>query len=153
MLTQVKRAGRRCIALIWVMAGLFALAPALSMAFAAPVGAFSRSLVHTHADDEAGHDHHGHHHRDSHHHDYGDHDQGDAGHHHDDDGDSGDLADPGQHRMHVHFDACCPSLVLPAQDATALQHRPSDRLAILPVEPMQGAPPDELLRPPIPLSF
>jgi ABC-type Zn2+ transport system substrate-binding protein/surface adhesin len=128
------------------MVGLFALAPALSMALAAPVGAFSRSLVHTHADDEPGHDHHGHHHHHSHQHDHGDHDHGDAG-------NGGDLGDPGQHRMHVHFDACCPSLVLPAQDATPVQRRPSDRLAILPVEPMQGAPPDDLLRPPIPLSF
>ena len=73
-------------------------------------------------------------------------------HHHEDDGNSGDSADPGQHRMHVHFDACCPSIVLPAQDAPA-QRRPSDRMAILPVEPMQGAPPDHLLRPPIPVSF
>jgi hypothetical protein len=55
--------------------------------------------------------------------------------------------------MHVHFDACCPSLVLPAQDVAPLQHRSSDRLAILPVEPMQGAPPDDFLRPPILLSF
>ena len=60
MLTRMKRASRRSIALIWAMVGLFALAPALSMAFAAPVGAFSRSLVHTHADDEPGHGHHHH---------------------------------------------------------------------------------------------
>jgi hypothetical protein len=153
MLTRVKRASRRSIALIWAVVGLFALAPALSMAFAAPVGAFSRSLVHTHADDEPGHDHHGHHHHHSYHHDQGDQHHGDASHHHDDDGNNGGSTDPGQHRLHVHFDACCPSLVLPAQDVTPLQHRPSDRLAILLVEPLQGAPPDDLLRPPIPLSF
>src|SRR5262245_5876407 len=105
MLTRVKRASRRSIALIWAVVGLFALAPALSVACAAPVCVFSRSLVHTHAGDEPGHDHHGHHHHHSHHHDHGDHDHGDANHHHDDDGDSGDSTDPGQHGLHVHFDA------------------------------------------------
>ena len=52
-----------------------------------------------------------------------------------------------------YFDARCLSLVLPAQDVAPLQHRSSDRLATLPMEPMQGAPPDDFLRPPIPLSL
>jgi hypothetical protein len=153
MLVGLRKASARTVALIWAMVGLFALAPALSMAFATPVGAFSRSLVHSHADDEPGHNHHGHHHHhSSHHHDHGDDDHGDAGHHHEDDGNRGGSADPGQHGTHVHFEACCPSILLPVQDATA-RHRPSDRMVILPVEPMQGAPPDRLLRPPISVSF
>ena len=57
--------------------------------------------------------------------------------------------DQGQQRLHVHYDACCPSVVVPTQSGSALPHRLSDRIAILRVEPMQGAPPGRLLRPPI----
>ena len=70
MLARLKRASRRSIAFVWAMSAMFAMAPALSMALASPVGAFSRSFIHVHADDEPGHVHHGHHH---HHHDH-DHD-------------------------------------------------------------------------------
>ena len=45
MLAQLKRANRRSIAFVWAMAVMFAIAPALSMAFASPVGAFSRSFT------------------------------------------------------------------------------------------------------------
>ena len=146
MLTRLKRAGRSRIALIWAMAAVFALAPALSMAYAAPVGAFSRSLVHAHADGDEYHVHDGHHHHHGHDHD------GQVGHQHDGPGDDGQNDDLGQPRLHVHYDACCPSVLIPAQTPRSLELRTADRIAILPVEPMQGAPPGCLLRPPIPSS-
>jgi len=146
MLVRLKGASRRNIALVWAMTLVFALAPGLSMAFAAPVGAFSRFLVHAHADDEPGHVHHGHHH---HHHHAGHQDDGDH-HHHDDDGGTSDTQDRGQ-QSHVHYDACCPSVVMPSQGVSTLRHRLADRITIHKVEPMQGAPPDRLLRPPIPV--
>ena len=138
MLARLKRASRRCVALIWAMAFVFAVAPVVSMAFASPVGAFSRFLVHAHEHDED-HVHQGYHHHHGHH-------------HHDDATDDGQHDDQGQHRLHIHYDACCPSVLMPAQGVSTLQHRVADRITILPVEPMQGAPPDRLLRPPIPLS-
>ena len=145
MLARLKRAGRSCVALIWAMAALFALAPAVSMAFAAPVGAFSRVLLHVHGHDE----------------------QAmcimdititqistrrsSPRRRRTDDGPDHD--DQGQHRLHVHHDACCPSVLMPSQSGETRadialagpDHHP-------PVEPMQGAPPDRLLRPPIPPS-
>jgi hypothetical protein len=147
MLARLKRASRRSIALIWAMAALFALAPGMSMALAHPVGAFSRSFMHVHAGDEPGHMHHGHYH---HHHLGNDHHDG-ADHHHHDGTDNGFDQDNGNQRLHVHHDASCPSLVMPTVYGDALEHHPSDRIAILKVEPMQGAPPDRLFRPPIPV--
>ena len=135
MLTPLKRASRGWVALIWAMAAVFALAPALSMAYAAPAGAFSRFLVHSHAHGDEDHAHHGHHH------------------HHDDPDDDGQNDDQGQPRLHVHYDACCPSVLIPSQMLSTLAHRLADRVSILPVEPMQGAPPGHLLRPPIPSSL
>jgi len=130
------------------MATVFALAPAVSMALAVPVGAFSRFLVHAHEHGDEDHVHDGYHHH--HGHDQDGHDS----HHHDDGADDdGQNDDPGQPRLHVHCDACCPSVLIPFQTPSTLQHRAADRIAILPVEPMQGAPPDRLLRPPIPLSL
>jgi hypothetical protein len=55
----------------------------------------------------------------------------------------------GQHRVHGHFDVCCPSLLMPVLATGAIDERPSDRLVILPAHPTQGAFPDRLLRPPI----
>jgi hypothetical protein len=142
MLAQLKRANRRSIAFVWAMAVIFAIAPALSMALASPVGAFSRSFIHVHADDEPGHVHHGHHHHQHHDHD-------DSDHHHHGGTNDGPNPDQGQQRLHVHYDACCPSIVIPSQSGSALPHPLSGRIAILRVEPMQGAPPGQLLRPPI----
>jgi hypothetical protein len=144
MLARLKRASRRSIAFVWAMSAMFAMAPALSMSLASPLGAFSRSFIHVHAADEPGHVHHDHHH---HHYDH-DHD-GDHGHHHDGGTNDGQDHDRGQQRLHVHYDASCPSVVIPAQNGSALPHRLSGRMAILRVEPMQGAPPGRLLRPPI----
>lgn len=138
MLARMKRANRRSIALIWAMAAVFAVAPGLSMAFASPVGAFSRFLVHAHADDEPGHVHHHHHH--------------DGDHHHHDDGGTADGQDRDQQLLHVHYDAWCPSVVIPTQGVSTLPYRLADRITIQKVERTQGAPPDRLLRPPIPLS-
>ena len=148
MLTRLKRASRRRVALIWAVALVFALAPAVSMACASPVGAFSRLLAHAHANDVDGHVHHGHHH----HHGHG-HDQHDGHHDHDAAIYDGQPDDQGQQRLHVHYDACCPSAMVPTHGVSRLQHRVADRIAILRVEPMQGAPPDRLLRPPIPSSL
>jgi hypothetical protein len=145
MLARMKRASRRSITLIWAMVVVFAIAPVVSMAFASPVGAFSRSFIHVHAYDEPGHVHHGHHH---HHHSDHDHD-GDHRHHDDGGTNDGHDHDQGKQLLHVHYDACCPSVLIPTQSASALPHRLSGRIAILRVEPMQGAPPGRLLRPPI----
>ena len=144
MLARLKRVSGRGGALIWAMAVVFALAPAISMACATPAGAFSRVLLHLHDYDEPGHVHHGHHH---------DHDQ-DGGHHHHDDGtDDGQHDNQGQHRLHIHHDACSPSVLTPELTADAVGHRVAGPVTPAPVQPMQGAPPDLLLRPPIPLSL
>lgn len=96
----------------------------------------------SHAGDGEGHVHaagHGHHH----------HDNDGAIHHHDDaTGDSGS-ADQGEHRLRVHYDGCCPSIVMPVVMTGVLRQRVTSRVALLPAEPMQGAPPGCLLRPPI----
>lgn len=147
MLARLKKASRRCAALIWATAFVFALAPVISMAYAAPAGAFARVLLHVHEPDEAGHVHHGHYH-DNHAHDQ----QG--GHHHYDDGtDVGSDDDPGQPRLHVHYDACCPSILIPVLSPATFAYRVADPVTAAPVQPMHGAPPDRLLRPPIPLSL
>jgi hypothetical protein len=146
MLARLNRASRRGIALIWAMAAVFASAPGVSMAFATPVGAFSRFLLHVHDDGASGHVHHGH---GDHRHNHG-HDGDGVHHHHDGLGHASD-ADTGQPWLHVHHDACCPSLLLPAPCGASVQHRLSDRIAVLRVEPLQGAPPGRLFRPPIPV--
>jgi hypothetical protein len=143
MLARLKGASRACRALVWALVVLFALAPAVGMASAAPAGAFSRAFLHIHEHADEGHVHHGHHHEHGDRH-YGD---GDHSHH---DGAAGD--DPAQSRLHVHHEACCPSMDIPVAAPEAAQYRLAGRLAISPVEPMQGAPPGRLLRPPISLS-
>jgi hypothetical protein len=127
---------------------MFAIAPAVSMALAAPVGAFSRFLIHAHEHGDEDHVHHGHHHHHAAHHEEHD------GHHHNDGAiDDGQHDDQGQHRLHVHYDASCPSVLVPILTADTLEQRSSGWMSLLPVAPMQGAPPDRLLRPPIPLSL
>ncbi len=146
MLARLRRAGRGCVALVWAVAAVFALAPTVSMAFAAPIGEFSRFLVHAHEHGDEDHTHHGHHHHGHHHDDQVGH------HHHDGPDDDGQNSDQGQPRLHVHYDACCPSVLIPVQTPSTHVLRGAGRISILRVEPMQGAPPDCLLRPPIPLS-
>lgn len=142
MLARLKRASRACGALVWALAALFALAPAIGMASAAPAGAFSRVFLHIHVHADDGHLHQGHHQRDlaGHHHDEG------RNTHHD------DASDPGQSHLHVHHDACCPSMDVPVVAPETVQYRLAGRLVIPPVEAMQGSPPGRLLRPPISLS-
>jgi len=152
MLAHLKRAGRRCIALVWAMALVFAAAPAVAMASATAAGEFSRFFMHAHGQGEDDH-HHGHHHfshvhdgEADHHHD------GEAGHHHH--GSVGDTPgdDSRQPGLHVHFDACCPSVLVPVQAATLPRHLLAGRMAVARFAPLRGAPPDRLLRPPIPTS-
>jgi hypothetical protein len=139
MLARLKRASRRCIALVWAMMLVFALAPVVSVAYGAPAGVSSGFLLHVHH----GHHHHGHHHdydHDGHHHDH-------DGHHHDDATDDGSN-DAGQGSLHVHYGASCPSV--PASVPTVdMLRRVAERVTPPPVDAMQGAPPGLLLRPPI----
>jgi hypothetical protein len=143
MLAGLKRASRRSIALIWALALVFAFAPALSMAFAAPVGAFSRVFLHAHEYGDEDHVHHGHHHHHDEHH----------GHHHHDDAMDDGQNDQGSHHLHVHWDASCPSVLVPVLTLGTLQNRVADRFTVPPAEPMLGASPDRILRPPIPSSL
>jgi hypothetical protein len=120
----------------------FAFAPAVCMASAISSGVFTRFLVHAHDHDEPGHAHHGH--PDHYGHNHG----GSSYHHHDDDG-GDEPGNPGQHRLHVHFDICCPSVLIPVVSAPGVELRLLDRLGVVPVRPIEGAPRDRLLRPPI----
>jgi hypothetical protein len=135
MLMRIKITGRRCIALLWAMSLIFAVAPALSMA--AHAGTFSSIVVHAHDQGEAAHSHHEH----VHDHDGQDRHLG-----------SSDVDDgPGQNRLHVHHDACCASMfmLMPTLTAAMLEHRVSDALGMPQTQPIQGSSPDNLLRPPI----
>ena len=135
MLARLKRASRRYGALIWAMALVFAVAPAISVAFAAPAGAFSHVFIHAHDHDEDGHSHDVHHHHGDHQHHHGD-----ATDNHDD--------DQGPHRLHLHYDACSPSMLILLMNAGA-QHGLSARFEDQPNVAMRGTAPDRLLRPPI----
>lgn len=135
MLERLKHGSRRGTALVWAMAVVFALAPVIGVACGAPAGVFSRFVLHAHADGDHGHVHHG---DDDHHH---------HGHHHDDATDGG-TGDPGHGPVHVHYDACCPSLLMSVPTAGVL-YRVGHRVTIPPAEAKQGAPPGRLLRPPI----
>src|SRR5262245_6950964 len=149
MLVELKRASRCMVALVWVMVLVFAVAPALAMAFATSAGAFSGFVVHAHHHAEAGHVHHGYHH-----HPHGHmHDDGDVDHDHDDPVAAGQQDDLGQPRTHAHLDVCCPSLLVPIETSAPVHDRLAGRVAVPRVEPLQGAPPDRLLRPPIPSSL
>jgi hypothetical protein len=134
MLARLKQASRRGIALVWAMAVVFALAPVIGAAYGAPAGVLSRFVLHAHADGDHGHVHHG---DDDHHH----------GHDHDGATDDGP-DDPGHGPAHVHYDACCPSLLM-SVPTTDVLYRVGHRITIPPAEAKQGAPPGPLLRPPI----
>jgi len=146
MLARLRNASRCGADLIWVLVFIFAAAPGISKALVTPVGVFSGVVIHAHAHDDHGHVHHAHH---SHHR------GGPAGglhQHNDQAADEGQGTDQGKHRLHVHYDACCPSLVVPILNTVALEHRLTDGFIAQPVQPMQGGSPDNLLRPPIVLS-
>jgi hypothetical protein len=132
MLMRMRMTGRRHIALLWAMALLFAVAPALGVG--AHAGALSGIVVHAHDQGEVAHSHH------VHDHDGQDRNLG-----------SSDVDDgPGQNRPHVH-DACCASMfmLMPMLAAAMLEHRVGDALGMPPTQPIQGSTPDNLLRPPI----
>lgn len=151
MLALLKRASRRCIALVWAMMLVFALAPVVSVAYGAPAGVLSGFLLHSHEDGDVDHVHHGHnhhHHGHHHHHDRDGHHHDDDGHHHHDDATDGGPNDGGQDPLHVHYDASCPSVLTPIPTADAL-YRLAERVTFPPVNARQGAPPGRLLRPPI----
>src|SRR5262249_3543934 len=61
--------------------------------------------------------------------------------------------DQGQHRVHVHYDVCCPSVVIPVLNSGTIEHRIPEAFATLAAQPTQGVAPDNLLRPPIGLSI
>jgi hypothetical protein len=142
MIRRLREAGRRRAVLLWTLALMFAVAPALSMSFAAPTGSFARMIVHSHDHGDAPHSHH-------HHHDH-DHDHADGGlidhlgvtH----DGPSGH----GDHdRVHVHYDASCPSVIVPVPVSLALDQRLSAAVDPPPTKALHGSSPSRLLRPPI----
>lgn len=140
MLVHLKRVGRRYAALTWAIVLAFAFSPAVCMANAVGAGVFTRFLIHAHDKDEEGHVHHAHF-------DHG-HDHHGFGVHHQDHG-ADEQGTPSQHRLHVHFDVCCPSVLIPELPSAPLHLGLSSRVSILPVHPTQEAPPDRLLRPPI----
>src|SRR6516165_8095982 len=104
MLVHLKRVGRRYTALTWAIVLAFAFSPAVCMANAVGAGVFTRFLIHAHDKDEEGHVHHAHF-------DHG-HDHHGFGVHHQDHG-ADEQGTPSQHRLHVHFDVCCPSVLIP----------------------------------------
>lgn len=147
-MARLKRASRRCIALVWAMVLVLALAPVISVANGAPAGVFSHFMMHAHAYGDHDHVHHGDDgdHRHGHHcHDGHCHDDGD--HHHDDMTDDGP-DDSGQGPLHVHYDACCPTMLMPLPTAV-VGYRVAYRVVLPLVSARQGAPPGRLLRPPI----
>ena len=141
MLVPLKRASRSCTNLVWLIAFVFAIAPGICKAMGTPIGAFTGLVVHAHAHAEHGHVHYGHHHH---------------GHDHQHDGNAaadGQAPDHGQHRVHVHYDVCCPSVVVPVLNSGTIENRLAQILTMLVAQPTQGVPPDNLLRPPIGLPL
>jgi hypothetical protein len=152
MLARLKRASRRCIALVWAMMLAFALAPVVSVAYGAPAGVFSGFLLHSHEDGDVDHVHHGHdhHHHGHHHHHHGHdgHEHNHDGHQHHDDATDDGPNDGGLGTPHVHYDASCPSVLTSVPTADVLR-RVAERVTPQPVDAKQGAPPGLPLRPPI----
>ena len=145
MLVLLKRASRGCADLVWLIAFVFAIGPGISKALAAPIGAFTGFVVHAHAHAAHGHVHHGHHH---HGHDHG----GQVGGVHDhygNAGEDGQVPDQGQHRVHVHYDVCCPSVLIPVLNSGTIEHRVPEAFTTPAAQLTQGVAPDSLLRPPI----
>lgn len=130
-------------ALVWLIAVTFAVAPAVSMALAAPSGLYSRYLVHIHANDDAGHVHldQGHDHGDEFVGHGSDEEREVAGH---DDG-----ASPEHSRLHVHYDVGTPSILLPVLLVHGLGSPVTARIAPMADQELRSVLRDRLLRPPI----
>jgi len=141
MILRLARANRRRVLWVWTMAFVFAVAPIHSLTFAAPAGAFSTVVIHAH--DGGGEDHS---HRSNDHH----HDQDGAG--TQDDVGPLDHGGPGHHgrgNLHVHHDACCPSVLLPGPVAELPEQGLGNAFDRSLTRSLRGASPDSLLRPPI----
>jgi hypothetical protein len=123
------------------MALVFAVAPIHSLSLAAPAGAFSTAVIHAHDGGGEDHSHHSH----DHHHDRdgaGTQDglgpQGDGGPVH-----------QGKGNLHVHHDACCPSVLVPGPAVDLPEQRLGNAFDRSLTQSLHGASPDSLLRPPI----
>jgi hypothetical protein len=138
MISRLRQAGRRRAVLAWTLALVFAVAPALSIAFAAPAASFTNAVVHSHHHGDAPH---------SHHHLHHDQDRADGG--MVDTLDTKHDGQGGHDRAHVHHDASCPSIVVPAPVLLTLDQQLSTPVDPPPTKALHGAPPSRLLRPPI----
>jgi hypothetical protein len=143
MIGRLREAGKRRAVLLWTLALMFAVAPALSMSSAAAAGSFTRMIVHSHDHGDAPHSHHHHHH-------HGDHDHTGSGMidhvgtKHDGQSDRG-----GHDRTHVHHDASCPSIIIPVPVSLTLDQRQGAPVDPPPTKALRGSSPGRLLRPPI----
>ena len=140
MIGRLREAGKRRAVLLWTLALMFAVAPALSSAFAAPAGSFAQTIVHSHDHGDEPHSHH--------HHD------------HDGAGDGGMVGDLGvvqdgqsghsdHDRLHVHYDASCPSIMVPAPVSLELDQKLGAAVEPRPTKALRSSSPRRLLRPPI----
>ena len=141
MIGRLREAGKRRAVLLWTLALMFAMAPALSLGFAAPTGVFAQTIVHSHDHGDASHSHHHHHQHD--------HDRADSG-----ISDLGAAQDgqPGHSdydRVHVHYDASCPSIIVPAPVSLELDQELGATVDPPPTKALRGSSPRRLLRPPI----
>ena len=139
MILRLARANRRRAPWIWTMAFVFAVAPIHSMGFAAPAGAFSAVVIHAHDGGREDHSHHSH-----------DHDQDGTG-IQDGLGPQGDggPVHQGKGNLHVHHDACCPSVLVPDPAVDLPEQRLGKAFDRSLTQSLHGASPDSLLRPPI----
>lgn len=139
MLLKCRNNHSRRTLLVWVIAFVFGVMPAISMALATPAGAFSHVFAHVHVLENHAHE------------PVTVHDHGDGYQHEHADLDHGVPDDDTSHGLlHVHYEVACPSVLIPAEGpGPGVLHRVSARLSI----PALAEPPDagqqRLLRPPI----
>ena len=140
MIRRIRKHVKRSGVPTWALVLMFAVAPALSSAFAAPAGSFAQTIIHSHAHGDEPHSHH-------HHHDHERADSGIAG-------DLG-LAQDSQSghsdhdRVHVHYDASCPSIMVPTPVSLELDQELGAAVEPRPTRALRGSSPSRLLRPPI----
>lgn len=141
MIGRLRQAGRPRAVLLWTLALIFAVAPVFSVGFAVPSGSFVQTVIHSHDHGDVPHSHH----RRSH-----EHQDASAGTINgvavDDCAQSGRGAD---NRLHVHYDASCPSLILPAPVDMLFEERLGAAVDPPPMKIPRGTSPRRLLRPPI----
>jgi hypothetical protein len=125
---------------MWVLAVLFAFAPSMSLALSVPMTAFSKTLVHAHADDDSAHAAHSHSGDEHGHVDF----SGEQNHDRDEDGNS---------PWHVHQDASVPSIMLPSAASAEPSRATGHSLWLSVQRTLTGSCPPNLLRPPIRLSY